>query len=63
MTPKDAIVVDSEGDDGDTFAAGWNAACEGKPLERGRSADWKTGWRGAMALDPSERTSSRFNAI
>jgi hypothetical protein len=44
-----------------TFAAGWNAACDDKPLAPRASADWRAGWREAMALPPSDRKRYRFN--
>jgi hypothetical protein len=44
-----------------TFAAGWNAACDDEPLVPRASADWRAGWRGAMALPPSDRNTYRFN--
>jgi hypothetical protein len=44
-----------------TFAAGWNAACDDGPLDRRENADWKAGWRQAMALQPSDRKTYRFN--
>ena len=44
-----------------TFAAGWNAACDDGPLDPHESEDWRAGWRGAMALLPSDRKAYRFN--
>ena len=45
-----------------SFAAGWNAACDGRVYEIKESVDWKRGWAGAMRLEPGEREQWRFNA-
>ena len=45
-----------------TFACGWNAACDGGAFDKQESADWKLGWRAAIALKPRQRDRYRFNA-
>jgi hypothetical protein len=32
-----------------SFAAGWNARCDGEELDKLESADWRQGWRMAEA--------------
>jgi hypothetical protein len=59
MTAKTAPVVNIVAPH--TFAAGWNAACDDELLDRRESADWKAGWRQAMALPPNDRKTYRFN--
>jgi hypothetical protein len=45
-----------------TYAAGWNAACEGRRFDESEADDWKAGWTEANAIPPHEREAYLFNA-
>lgn len=45
-----------------TFAAGWNAACDGQPFTESETTAWKAGWAEARVIHPKDKARFRFNA-
>jgi hypothetical protein len=46
-----------------SFAAGWNAACDGERLDDKEASEWMAGWRAAIKLPSEGRKQYRFNTF